>query len=158
VVVSKTQLYPPEAEHEALAFVGRHIAPYLEENQNPMIVSRDWDTFSDEDFAAFDGCGYHRVTHDRKKLDHSRLFGTYMDMVTCRSEDALREKVAGLFSDALCGHVLRIKGYASDEAGTWYEVNATRDIHQIRPVSIRRGLLIVIGQDLNEAELKEALM
>ena len=157
VVVSKSQLYPEETGREALSFVGRHLAPYLTQEQNPMIVCRDWDTFTDDDFRAFDECGYHEVRHDRKQLDHASLYGTYMDMVLCEEEGQLRGMIESLFSDPACGHVLRIKGYAKAGDGTWLEVNCTREIRQVRPAQIRRGLLIVIGQDLDEEKLKEKM-
>ena len=69
-----------------------------------------------------------------------------------------KDEIEGFLSklgDALTyGMVLRIKGFARGTDQTWYEVNCTPGTTVIQPRSVKRGILVVIGQNLKEEEIK----
>ena len=121
----------------------------------PMIISKDWDELTKEDFEAIQNSGFYKVSHEHLAMDHGSVYDTWMSMAFCTDEAELNGKIDRMFHDPACGHVLRVKGYAKDSRGIWFAVNCTGDVLDIQQADIKRGLLIVIGQDLNEEALKE---
>lgn len=64
-----------------------------------------------------------------------------------------------LLGDEHCdqyGRIFRVKGFLRDEDKNWYKVNCTKsDISIESAPNIRRGVLVIIGRDMNEATLGE---
>ncbi len=156
VVVSKTQLYPENEVEETVsrlqkALQRRGAEPFPEER----IIRKAWDDFTDEDFAWLAQCGYHIAEHAREELNHQELFTTSMIVVQGTEPERLRKQTEQLFADPeTYGMVLRIKGFARGTDQTWYEVNCTPGTTVIQPRSVKRGILVVIGQNLKEEEIK----
>lgn len=123
------------------------------------VCAKDWDALTGEDFLRFENCGYRQESHQRRHMNHGAVYSTYMTADFCRDEADLRERLAELMSDGRFGDVIRAKGYIRDYRKHWYEVNCTRGELSVRPVeNVRRGLLVVIGQDLDEVALKAAFL
>ena len=76
----------------------------------------------------------------------------------CEDAVDLEVRLRGLLSDPRYGTVLRVKGHISDTAGNWYEINCSLDGFYIKPVSMKKGLFLVIGQDLDEKAVMEAFI
>ena len=68
----------------------------------------------------------------------------------------LERAIPGLFTDPACGRVLRVKGFV-EEAGQWYELNATAEGLAVRPLEQGQQVLIVIGEGLDKAALEAVL-
>ena len=66
-------------------------------------------------------------------------------------EEKLRELTGKLLGDASYGNIIRIKGFMADEKGGWLELNATKEQFSLAPVEKGQEVLIVIGEQLNEA-------
>ena len=155
ILISKTLLFDERTKENTLAFVSRELSPYLTDGHMPMVISRDWDELTREDFEAIQSSGFYKVSHAHLALDHGSVYDAWMSMAGCTDEKDLDVKISRMFRDPSCGHVLRVKGYAKDSLGIWYAVNCTGDVRDIQQADIKRGLLIVIGQALNEEALKE---
>ena len=73
------------------------------------------------------------------------------------NRQAIKEKIETLSDNKRFGNVLRIKGYAGDFQKKRYLVNCTPNHQDITPSENRRGLLVIIGQNLNENEIRRFL-
>ena len=76
----------------------------------------------------------------------------------CEGEEDLKKRLNRLFTDPYFGEVLRVKGYIRDTEKNWYAVNCTGGIMSVEPAEVKRGLLVIIGQDLREERLHEAFI
>ena len=128
-----------------------------EQTLNTPVCTKHWDDFTPEDYRRFESCGFYHGRHNRKLFDHGAAYATFMTVGNFYDEKDLERRLHKVFEDPEHGEILRIKGFMRDPGKNWYEVNCTRHDFQIRPVTIRRGLAVVIGQKLNEAKLKETL-
>lgn len=122
------------------------------------VCRKDWDEFTDEDFAAFASCGCQILEHEREFMQHGRVFTARVMANLCENAKNLEERLHDLLSDPRYGIVLRVKGHIADTAGNWYEINCSLDGFYIKPVSMKKGLFLVIGQDLNETAVMEAFI
>ena len=160
VILSKTQLQTPEALPRTLEWLNALIR---DEGGHRVlgddVCVKDWDDLTEEDFVAFQNCGCYRDSHRRQFLDHADLYGSYMTADYCRGEADLRERIDGLLKDPKYGRVIRVKGFIRDYDKNWYEVNCTRQEVSVKPAAnLSRGLLVVIGQDLDDKALRTAFL
>ena len=54
------------------------------------------------------------------------------------------------FAGEACGKIFRVKGFVRDGDG-WLEFNATRQSTAVTPIAAGQDIVIVIGEQLNEA-------
>ena len=168
VIVSKTQLYPEGTAEETIKRLnrlieedggGRVLKDTPAEDHPGDVCKKEWDAFTPEDFERFNMSGYRHPAHARHKMAHQEIFMSMMLAGRCAGEEDLEERIRRLFEDPSRGNVLRVKGHIRDLEGNWYEVNSTPQKGEIRPVSdIRRGLLVVIGQNLDEPAIQAAFL
>ena len=158
IILSKTQLAGSGTGERVLQWMQdlvHSIDP--EQTLNTPVCTKHWDDFTPEDYRRFESCGFYHGRHNRKLFDHGAAYATFMTVGNFYDEKDLERRLHKVFEDPEHGEILRIKGFMRDPGKNWYEVNCTRHDFQIRPVTIRRGLAVVIGQKLNEAKLKETL-
>ena len=155
VVLSKTQFESPETIQSTIAWLNDLIqlngGNRVLEND---VCKKDSDTLSDSDFKQFQSSGCQHVKHTHKALNHGAIYGSFMTAGYCRDEKDLREKVSSLFEEPRYGNVIRVKGFIRDQNIDFYEINCTcREMSVAPTVGLKRGVLVIIGQDLNEKEL-----
>ncbi|MBQ9061473.1 MAG: GTP-binding protein [Eubacterium sp.] len=157
VVVSKTQLFPEEAVSDTVTRLQNILRRRgLEEIPAERIFLKPWDQLSDADFEQMQQNGYHFADHTREELNHQALFKTSMIVVQNAEPDRLKEQIAHLFAaPEIFGNVLRVKGFARCSDKSWLEVNCTPGTMLIQPRSVKRGILVVIGQNLQEEEIRK---
>ena len=158
IILSKTQLAGSGTGERVLQWMQdlvHSIDP--EQTLNTPVCTKHWDDFTPEDYRRFESCGFYHGRHNRKLFDHGAAYATFMTVGNFYDEKDLERRLHKVFEDPEHGEILRIKGFMRDPGKNWYEVNCTHHDFQIKPVSIRRGLAVVIGQKLNEAKLKETL-
>lgn len=159
LVLSKTQLFPEEQIQETLEKINGLIAQrgcsrVFEED----VCAKPWDSLTDEDFASFEQAGYRISDHEREFMQHGSVFTARVMAGRCENEKDLKERLERLMNDSSLGKILRIKGHIADTSGHWYEVNCSLDGFYIKPAAIKKGLFIVIGQDINETALQESFL
>ena len=91
-------------------------------------------------------------------MQHGSIFTARVMAGRCENEKDLKERLERLMNDSSLGKILRIKGHIADTSGHWYEVNCSLDGFYIKPAAIKKGLFIVIGQDINETALQESFL
>ena len=159
IVLSKSQ----EASEEEISGTVKHLNRALEsvkckrrftENE---ILNKNWEKFTDEDFQKIFNSGY--VMEDFEKQ--------------------LEKAAHQILDDPECGDVFRIKGFVKLEENAaavtenekmnsgsaqkvsadnnWLELNATRKEFSLRPISAGQEVVIVIGENMNEARIREYL-
>ena len=157
IILSKTQFESQETIEKAIAWLTDLILEQSgEQSSLPPVCIVPWDDFTDEDYTFFQSCGHRRSSHSRIAINHGKTYGSFITAGYCEDEEDLREKLHEMMTDKRYGMVIRVKGFIRDEGKNWYEVNCTRSDYSVAPVmNLKRGVLVVIGQDLNEGALSE---
>lgn len=117
------------------------------------VVCRDWDAFSDEDFAEIASCGYAAEDCVKPSAAAGDAFGTLYFMNTGLTGEEARAAAEKLLEDAACGRVLRVKGFVRTGENGWLELNAVRGAITLKPAAEGQEVLIVIGEGLSEQEI-----
>ena len=123
------------------------------------IMIKPWNNLTADDFEKIENCGYvpedHIKLHVTENNGYRSLFYYHVRM----SEDELRSMAAGLFADDSYGNIYRIKGFVPDEGAIekeiYVEINATRNQTEITHTDKGQEVIIVIGEDLDNAKIEE---
>ena len=161
VLLSRSQLAGPQqckaaCDHLARALEGckcsRRFAP--EE-----ILVKDWAGLTDEDLAGIAACGYRQASCEKLHFDEHEAFSSLCFLEQHMTLEQLQAVADRLFEDKVCGHVLRVKGFApapETESG-WLELNATAAGKTLAPIPQGQDVLIVIGEGLDKAAIEARL-
>ncbi|MBR2189432.1 MAG: GTP-binding protein [Eubacterium sp.] len=158
VLISKTQLFPEEQTAETVTEMNRILTERGAEPLPPELITQSpWDALTDADLEALTRAGFRVVPHNREISQHEMLFSTSLLSVRGAEPERMEPLLKNVFHDALhFGTVLRIKGFVRGTDRTWYEINATPGVTSVRPGNVSRGLLVCIGQNLNEPAVRSA--
>lgn len=143
------------------------------------ILNKDWETFTDEDFQRIFNSGYVMEDFEKQCFDEKEGFQSLYFMELKISETQLEKAAHQILDDPECGDVFRIKGFvkleesaaavtenekmnsgSAQKASTdniWLELNATRKEFSLKPISAGQEVVIVIGENMNEARIREYL-
>ncbi len=161
VLLSKSQFHTEADMDEVEAGLRKLVKDVrAEDTHMPPIIRKNWEDFTEEDFEGILHAGYRHVDHIRMFMNHSDVYSSAMLGGKCEDLPDLIKRVDRLFAEDIFGEVLRVKGFIQDLDKNWYVVNCTRQDRQIGPAAedIKRGLLVVIGQDLKEDALEQVLL
>lgn len=159
LIMSKAQLFPDETIQNTLEKVNALIAERgCSRVFKDDVCTKSWDELTDEDFAVFEQSGYRISDHEREFMQHGNVFKARVMAGLCKDNEDLEDRLNRLMKDPLYGKILRIKGHICDLSGNWYEVNCSLDGFYIKPAQIKKGLFIVIGQDINEDAVQNAFL
>ena len=156
IVLSKTQL----ASEDEIENTVSHIEKALREVRctrqiREDIISKDWEAFTDADFALIENAGYVSESFIKRGSTDDSGFQTLYFMNQPLFPETIREQVQAVFDDPGCGNVFRVKGFLRGGDG-WLELNATRQSMELKPIARGQEILIVIGEGLQEAEIRRA--
>lgn len=120
------------------------------------LLTKPWDEWGSEDFAAIDRCGCRQASCEKLHFDAHDAFTSayFLELGLPRAQ--LEKNIPSLFTDPACGNVLRVKGFV-EEDGRWYELNAAAAGLTAAPIPQGQQVLIVIGEGLDKARLEEDL-
>ncbi len=120
------------------------------------LLTKPWDEWGSEDFAAIDRCGCRQASCEKLHFDAHDAFTSayFLELGLPRAQ--LEKNIPSLFTDPACGNVLRVKGFVEDD-GRWYELNAAAAGLTAAPIPQGQQVLIVIGERLDKARLEEDL-
>ena len=155
VVLSKTQLATP-AERAATV---RHMENALRRVQcdkqlRGRVLDKDWEQLSDSDFERVMNCGYDCADFVKRGVYDDSGFRSIYLINKSYTEEELSEKAEKAFNSGKCGRIFRVKGFVK-HGGGWLEFNATGKRTDIRPIEHGQEIVIVIGDSLNEAEVRK---
>ncbi len=110
----------------------------------------DGNPLSPEDLAFLTSCGYRPEAYEKQQLMDENGYDTLYLMQREMTPQLLKERVSRLFADPTYGHVIRVKGFLKAD-DSWLELNATKEQMDLRPSAAGQEVLIVIGEELQEA-------
>ena len=116
-------------------------------------VDEFFDVLRDE---PLDACGYQHTDCEKLCFDAHGAFSSAYFLELGLPRQQLEKHIPGLFTDAACGRVLRVKGFVRD-AGGWVELNATADGLTAAPIPAGQEVLIVIGEGLDRERIETVL-
>lgn len=158
IIMSKTQFLTQEEIHRAIDEMNQiMVEKGCENGLMADVFTKSWEELDEDDYEDFMDAGYARFVHDRELFSHSEAFQSAEFFGKAADREELQKKIERVFESPACGVVYRIKGYARDLKGMWYEVNCTAETFSVIPVGEKFGTLVVIGQHLRENEIKEYL-
>lgn len=149
IILSKVNEVSKEAVEGTLAHLSRSLEKFkCKKNLRGLVLCKEWERLSEEDFADILNCGYCIEDYDKLWFENDEVFDSvYFMNVRMRSEE-LRHKIEGLLKDETCGKIIRIKGFMLLSDGSWLEINAAHGNIDIKPVKMGQEILIVIGERL----------
>ncbi|MBP5282287.1 MAG: GTPase (G3E family) [Lachnospiraceae bacterium] len=161
LLLSKVQ----EATEEDMTRTIDHLNRIMEEFKCPRrfshnaesILRKPWDDLTEEDFKGISECGYVHFDHEKLWFDPKKSFSSLFFMHVKLSEEALRSAIQSLFSAPDLGTIFRIKGYLPLPDGNWLQINATPAQTILQRVPMGQEIIIVIGQDLQEIQIRPFL-
>ena len=159
VVLSRVQEETPEAAAKVAAHLNQLMEKYRCRRRftDSGILAADWNDLTDADMERISSCGY--LVEDMVKLpvDRDNRFGSLYFMNLPIPEERLGKMAQELLGDRRFGKVFRVKGYGKSARGEWLQVNAAKDHIHIDVTKRGQEILIVIGEDLNENEIRSYL-
>lgn len=155
IVLSRTQL----ASASEVASTKAHMLRAAESAKLNLaldnVFEKNWDELDSSDYLTLEGCGYKKLSYvklvNKNDVDYSTMY--FMELSI--TKDTLSEKIDALMKDSIYGHIVRVKGFFSENS-QWYQVNATKKETLIEKISVGQEVFIVIGENLNK-ELIEKL-
>ena len=159
IVLSKTQEASGETIQNTIDHLNRaletvHCKRRLKEDE---IIKKDWEQFENEDFERIMNSGYIAEDYEKMNLDDDDVFQSKYFMDLEISKEDLREAAQKIMEDPACGSVFRIKGFTQETDGSWTELNATHHEITLRPIEAGQKVIIVIGEHLEEEEIRKYL-
>ena len=158
VVLSRTQLAGEERSAAAIA----HLKAALQGCKCSRalgaqdVLAKDWDALTETDFARIAACGMRQASCEKLHFDEHEAFTSAYFLELNIPKDKLEANIPALFNSPGCGRVLRVKGFV-EEAGQWYELNATAEGLAVSPLENGQQVLIVIGEGLDKTALEAVL-
>ena len=160
VIMSKTQLFDGTEARDTidrLNAIMEHFGSSVRFGDD--IIQKNWDDLDDADFEAMMDSGYRLEEHRREKSQHDQIYASLELADYCLNKEDLEQRLKKLFEDPAYGEVIRVKGHiqALDD-DTWYEVNCSPDSIMTGVRQMKKGLFVIIGQDLNEDAIRGAFI
>lgn len=110
---------------------------------------------SESEFKEIESAGYRSGEIIKLPISDVNSFDSlfYFHVRTNTEKDILEETIKGIFSDEKAGNVIRLKGFIMADSGEWMEINATKNMVDIKPITTGQELFIVIGEQLDEEQI-----
>lgn len=118
------------------------------------IISKDWNTLTKEDFDQILSCGYEVENYTKLAFQQDQVFTSLYFMNVKMTKEKLYDTVKQLMNDTSCGKIFRIKGFMQLSENEWIELNATHNGITMKPIQIGQEIIIVIGEELVEENIK----
>lgn len=155
IVLSRSQ----EAEDAEIENTVAHLNHAMEKVQckrrfqNDIII-KDWDTFDNTDYEKLLSCGYVSESYRKMHIEEGETFKSLYFMNLDKTKDEITEAAKKVLEDGECGKVFRVKGFLKDKEEKWLELNATHQEIRTAPISEGQEVMIVIGEEMNEAKIR----
>ena len=112
---------------------------------------------NEEDFNQLISCGYQMESYRKLAMEEKKGFESVYFMNVKMTEEQLKATVEKLMNDRKCGEIFRVKGFLQKEDGSWIQLNATHNGITMNPIEKGQEVIIVIGEGLQEAQIKKYL-
>ena len=156
IVLSKTQLASEDETENTVSHIERALREVrCARRIRSDIIAKDWEAFTDADFALIENAGYVSESYIKRGSTDDSGFQTLYFMNQPLFAESIKAQAQAVFDDPHCGNVFRVKGFIRGGEG-WLELNATRQSMELKPIDRGQEILIVIGEGLQEAEIRRA--
>lgn len=155
IVLSRSQ----EAEDAEIENTVAHLNHAMEKVQckrrfQNEIIIKDWETFDNTDYEKLLSCGYVSENYRKMHIEEGEIFKSLYFMNLDKTKDEITEAAKKVLEDGECGKVFRVKGFLKDKEEKWLELNATHQEIRTAPISEGQEVVIVIGEEMNEAKIR----
>lgn len=116
------------------------------------VISKSWNNLEKLDFEYIASCGYAPDFNLKYRPDENISFGSLYFMNTKIGAEELKSRIKSLFKNKNCGKIFRIKGFVSED-DSWFEINATYEEINVKPILNGQNVIIVIGENLEKNEI-----
>ncbi len=157
IILSKAQLTDENhinatIEHLKRAAEGSNLSIDL----TSMIISKNWDDFTSQDFDTIANCGYKTRSYIKRLTTDNSGYKTVYFLDIPVDINTIEEKIHFLMTDNKYGNVLRAKGFFKNN-DTWYQFNSTKNEFDLKEIPVGQQVFIIIGDSLNEEEIKKLI-
>lgn len=155
VVLSRAEEATPDEIENTIRHLNRALAQvHCSRILDKEILRRNGAGLLELDFGAVANCGYVLETYRKMDLENNEIFDSLYFMNLKIPESKLRKIIESVMQDSSCGDIFRIKGFLRTEAGGWAQLNATHHEIHIEPIEAGQEVLIVIGTNLSETNIR----
>lgn len=156
IILSRAEEAAPEEIQDTIRHLNRALEQaHCRRTLDKEILRRDGRALSDRDFQKIQNCGYVLESYRKMDLDQSQSFESLYFMNVKMPEAALITTLKKMMQDDSCGSIFRIKGFLKTSHGTWLQLNATHHEINLDPIEAGQEVLIVIGTDLAEHNIRK---
>ncbi len=151
IILSKVQQSNTADISSTVAHINRSLEHFcckrrLSESE---LLIKNWESLTDDDFKSISESGYVSENYV-KALTEDNGYSSYYYMNVSISVSKLCENIKHIFNS--CRGVFRIKGFIYENE-SWFEINATRQNTEIKPIENGQEIIIVIGENMNKDEI-----
>lgn len=151
-----------EVPKEQAEAVVEHLNCALEKIRCPRrfgddVLKKGIPSLSEKDLDRISSCGYRTESYEKRLTGGENGFETCCFLNPEKTGAALLEAVKEILESPDCGKVFRVKGFFRESDGSWRECNGTRNGIKVSSIENGQEVLIVIGESLNEAEIRQRL-
>lgn len=126
----------------------------LNKDIDSIIISKDWESFTADDYEAIANSGYQLLPYVKKMGTDNSSFKTIYFLELQMTKATIQSKVSVLMSSPSFGKILRAKGFFK-ENNKWFQFNATKSEFNITEMPVGQEVFIIIGEELNSDKIKE---
>lgn len=155
IVISKSQ----EASEEEIARTLAHLNRALEQAKcrrrfaPEELFCKNWEELTDADWEQLLKSGYVNESYRKLALEDNEVFDSLYFMNRHLTREELETAADQILHDPACGDVFRMKGFLRVGEKEWLQLNATKNERKLSPIPAGQEVLIVIGENLNEAAI-----
>lgn len=155
LVLSKTKNATNEEIQETIFALNNMLEEFKADRRlSDEVYAKDWLQLSDNEMEKIASCGWKSADHEKLWFNHNEVFTSLFLMETDIDENKMSEVVSKLMNNIDYGIIFRIKGFIKTESEEWLEINATHDSYNVKKVAKAQSVIIIIGQNLQERNIK----
>ena len=156
IVFSKAQEASAEQIQESIQRLNQLLEEFhCNRNLTDEVLVKPWDELTTQDYEKLLNCGWHSADHEKLWFDHNDAFTSLFFMNVHMTQGVIKDTISKLMSDENCGQIFRVKGFLLQPDGSWIEVNVTKENFDMKKIAQAQEVVIVIGQNLVEEEIKK---
>lgn len=156
ILLSKSQEYSKAVVENTKEYIKNALEYIKCSRTNHSFIDKNWAEFTDDDLKRIMNSEYQIADFVKNYSSENKSFSSVSLLEHSLTLEQLRIKTELLFAESSYGNIERIKGFVFD-SGKNYLVNLTKTEKNITECSIGSGVLIIIGNGLDEKKILEEL-
>ena len=153
VILSKTQNHTESEIESTIAFLSDVMTEFGMTFDSNKVISKNFETFDECDFMKIVNAGYSTQPHIKMDVMETNSYSSIYFLNKHLKLKDIENLANTLFNSVEFGKIIRIKGFIQEE-NQWYEFNMTANEMNKNKLDNGQDVVIVIGENLNEALIK----